>query len=95
MTLKNQHQRKTAPAIVVISIVLLSAAVGNPLELMISAVEPNAAELVVLSQWDDEPVEQLKAAPRPKRTAKKYIWEQPHAKADAKGGLAWTPWRCS
>lgn len=38
-----------------------------------------------------KPVEKLASAPEPKRTSKKYSWEEKHAKIDAKGDISWAP----
>ena len=84
-------QREIASPALVAGIAVLVATAGSPSESAESAVEPVTAELVVQSQWDGEPVEQLKPAPRTDRTPKKYTWEEQHAKTDAKGGLVWTP----
>jgi len=91
MKWKGQTQDERRTTIILTSILVLVSAMKIPFESVGSAVELIAAERTTWSPWDDEPVEKLEPAPRAKRTAKKYIWEVPHAATNAKGDLAWTP----
>ena len=91
MKCNKRHQRTIAPAAITIAVFIQIVAVASHSRSTESAAEVAGADGAVQSQWDDEPVERLEPAPKTERTSKKYLWEQQHAKTDAKGGLVWTP----
>ncbi len=87
MTQGRLHPGKNGSLFIVIGIMALIAALGNPS----AAMEPGIAALTHKSQWDDEPIEHLEPARRIPRTPKRYSWERQHARTNEKGGLEWTP----
>jgi len=69
-----------------ITVGITRAAAADP------AAEVRAAERSVAAVWAREPVANLEPALRADPVAKKrYSWQQPHAKTDARGGITWTP----
>jgi concanavalin A-like lectin/glucanase superfamily protein len=91
MESRTRHRETIGSSSVVGGIVVLIVAFATSSASTALAVDPIAAEVAVKSQWDDEPVENLNAAPNTERASKRYSWEQQYAETDAKGGLEWMP----
>ncbi len=82
---------KIGQLIRVIEVVVLLIAVESRSDAAEATVEPSALDHAGTYHGNVEPTDSITSASKPQRKGHSFIWEQPHAKTDAKGGLSWSP----